>query len=117
MIDGDSEPAPPEPALPEPAPLRRLRRLVTGLLWTMILATVTVAVLLSWRLATWSRVSFPETAAIPAEERMISLSLGNGWLLAVTEDPEGRTHVHRLTADGSEILNSISLPPLPPTPD
>ncbi|MEM9427925.1 MAG: DUF6476 family protein [Pseudomonadota bacterium] len=117
MTEGDSEPAPPEPAPPEPIPLRRLRRLVTGLLWTMILASVTVAALLSWRLATWSRVTFPETAAIPADERMISLSLGNGWLLAVTEDPEGRTHVHRLTTDGGKIVNTVSFPRPPTAPD
>ncbi len=73
----------------EPANLKLLRRLVTVLLATMIVAVVVVVGLLVIRItATPAPMALPDNIALPEGENAAAFTVGTGWFAVVTSGNE-----------------------------
>ena len=74
-----------EPELPPS--LRLLKRLVTVLTVTMILAVITMVGLFVTRLPLGNAVpTLPEGLILPAGARVAAVTIGTGWIAVVTTD-------------------------------
>lgn len=78
--------------VPEPSSLRKLRVLVTVLMWVMIVGMVSVVGLLVLRLSQPSPSAqalvpaLPSEINLPDEARPLAVTAGAGWYAVVTED-------------------------------
>ncbi len=89
--------------LPEPPRLRRLRRLVTTLMITLIAGFILIVVTLVLRLtATPPPLVLPEEIPLPAGESAAAVTFGDGWIALVTRDASGTERIRildRVTGD------------------
>lgn len=89
---------------PEPPALRRLRRLVTALVGVMILATLTVAGALVWKLTRAPDFVTDLTARIETGGgRVVSASRTDDALILLIEDARGRSLIFFDPGDGRPL--------------
>lgn len=78
----------------EPPRLRRLRRLVTALMLTLIFGVIAIVALLVIRFGPFTGPPpLPDALALPAGERAEAVTLGRGWVAVVTIDAAGRERI------------------------
>lgn len=82
----------PQPDVPEPTSLRKLRVLVTVLMWVMIVGMVSVVGLLVLRLSQPTTSAAPVAPTLPAQIALpggaqpLAVTAGAGWYAVVTDD-------------------------------
>ncbi len=93
--------------------VRRLNLLVTTLTITMILGliAITVMIFLTFQRArnNGADLALPDEIALPAGERLQTLSTTERWLVVVTQDEAGQERVHIYEPDGQRILQSVTI--------
>ena len=102
----------PEDEAPEPAPVRRLRLMVSALIFVLIAGVVTVAATLVIRLGAIEPANAPPIAAerlrLPAGEMIVAMGQGGGRVLIATRDAEGVERLRAFDAD-SGAESSVTL--------
>lgn len=102
----------PEEELPEPAPVRRLRLMVSALIFVLIAGVVTVAATLVIRLGALEPRAAPPIAAerlvLPEGEMIVAMGQGGGRVLIATRDAAGVERLRAFDA-GSGAQSSVTL--------
>lgn len=105
---------PEEDAIPEPAPVRRLRLMVSALLFVLIAGVVTVVATLVIRLGAVGPA--PEPAAIaagsltlPAGEAITAIGQAGSTLLVTTRDEAGAERLRAFSAATGEALSETRI--------
>jgi Family of unknown function (DUF6476) len=84
---------------PEPPRLRALRLLVTVLTATMILGLLVIVTLIVITLSRSPRTTaLPAQITVPAGERTLAFTQGEGWIAVVTRDSDGVERIRLLDA-------------------
>lgn len=110
---------PPDEDLPEPPQVRRLRRLVTALTLSCIVAVLAVAAALVGRVLLFDQGGAPlspagagaaaQRLALPAGERIVAVGQGPGTILLVTEDAAGLERLRRYDAASGALLGVTAI--------
>jgi len=102
----------PDNQLPEPPNLRRLRRLVTILMITLILGFILITATLVIRLtAAAPPFTLPRDITLPEGETASAVTFGDGWMAVVTTDSAGMQRLRLLDRKTREPIAEVPVTP------